>query len=152
MQAIEDIRDIFSILHDGTIETWAGDMEFLTLTIDCLYLAERIDKTFEKFYVELYHIDKIELDAWTMPITIPPAIKNGLAEIFQAELEILSAAIKDDVVAITCNQHDTDFDYCGGTLTIRCQNIKVFDQDRNELTINQWGQICDDYWNDFRKR
>ncbi|RZK03928.1 MAG: hypothetical protein EOO46_17565, partial [Flavobacterium sp.] len=123
MQAIEDIRDIFSILHDGTIETWAGDMEFLTLTVDCMYLAERISKAFEKFYVELYHIDKIQLETWIIPIPITPKIKTGLAEIFQAKLEILSAEIKEDVVAIACNQHDKEFDYHGGTLTIRCHNI-----------------------------
>ena len=62
MRATEDIRDIFSIFHDGEISAWTGNKDLLTLTVDCEYLAERIDKSFDKFYVELSFIDKIELD------------------------------------------------------------------------------------------
>ena len=61
MTVTEDIRDIFSILHDGTISAWTGDKNLLTLTVDCEYLAERIDKSFDKFYVELINVDKLEL-------------------------------------------------------------------------------------------
>ena len=49
MTATEDIRDIFSILHDGTISACTGDKDLLTLTVDCEYLAELIDKSFDKF-------------------------------------------------------------------------------------------------------
>ena len=148
MRATEDIGDIFSILHDGVISAWTGNKDLLTLTVECEYLAERIDKSFNNFYVELSIIDQIELDPWTNPLNTPAIIKTELRDIFQAELEILSADIKDNVVVVTCNQHNTDFDYWGGNLTISCQSIKVFDQSKNELTIEQFDKICNEYWNE----
>ena len=152
MTATEDIRDIFSILHDGIISAWTGDKNLLTLTVDCEYLAERIDNSFDKFYVALINVDKLELDPWTNPIDLPTIVKTGYADIFKAELEILSTDIKDDVVIVTCNQHDTDYDYCGGNITISCQAVKVFDQNKNELTIDQFGEICKKYWEEWSKK
>lgn len=137
MTATADIREVFSILHDGTISAWTGNKTLLTLTIDCEYLAERIDKSFEKFYVELINLDKLELDPWTNPIDLPTMVKTDFTDIFKAELEILSADIKDNAVIVTCNQHNPDYNYSGGNLTISSQGIKVFDQNKKELTIDQ---------------
>ena len=146
MTATEDIRDIFSILHDGVILAWTGNKDLLILTVECEYLTKLIDKSFDNFYVELSIIDKIELDPWPNPFDIPAIIKTELYDIFKAKLEILSAKIKDNVVVVDCNQHNTDFDYCGGNLTISCQSIKVSDQSKNELTIEQLDKICNEYW------
>ena len=151
MTTTEEIRDIFSILHDGVISAWNGDKDLLTLTVDCEYLAERIDKSFDKFYVELLEIDKIELDPWSTPSDLQTAIKVNIPDIFKAELEILSTEIKNKEVVITCNQHDREFDYIGGNLTISCQNIKIFDQNKTELTINHFHKICKDYWDEWSK-
>ncbi len=71
MSATDNIRDIFSILHDGTISGWTGDRNLLTLKIDCQYLAERIDKSFESFYVEFIQIDNLYLTTWPNPFDLP---------------------------------------------------------------------------------
>jgi hypothetical protein len=152
MTATKDISDIFSILHDGTISGWIGDKDLLELTVDCEYLAERIDKSFDKFYVELSDLEKLELEPWTNPVDLPTFIKIDFADIFKADLEILSADIKGDVVVVTCNQHDTNFDYCGGNLTIGCKSIKLFDQNKNELSIDQIDKICNKYWDEWSKK
>jgi hypothetical protein len=146
MTATEDIRDIYSILHDGTISAWTGDKNLLTLTVECQYLAERIDKSFDRFYVELIHVDELSLSTWPSPFDLPVQTLSEPSDIFKAELEILSADIKDDAVVITCNQHDTDFNYCGGNLTISCQAIRVFDQNNNELRLDKLSEICRNYW------
>ncbi|MFZ1799042.1 MAG: hypothetical protein WAU24_04195 [Chitinophagaceae bacterium] len=117
---LDDIRDIFSILHDGTTSSWTGDKDLLMLKVNCDYLAERIDKSFKSFYVECRQIDKLELHPWMNPIDLPQTLLTDFNDIFKAELEILSADIENDFVKITCNQHDTDFDYCGGTLLFSC--------------------------------
>lgn len=127
MSATEDTRDIFSILHDGTISAWAGNKDLMTLTVDCEYLAKRIDKSFDKFFVELIQLDELFLSTWPNPFDLPVKILTEPSDIFKAELEILTADIKDEKVVIACNQHDTEFDYCGGILTISCESIKVFD-------------------------
>ena len=152
MKATEDIRDIFSILHDGTISAWIGDKNLLTLTVDCEYLAERIDKSFDKFFVELTQLDELFLSTWPNPFDLPVQTLTELSDIFKAELEILSADVKDGKVIIACNQHNTDFDYCGGNLTISCETIKVFDQNKNEMTIDQFGEICKNYWDEWSKK
>lgn len=140
------------MLHDGTISTWTGDKNLLTLTVDCEYLAEIIDKLFDKFYIELFNIDKIEFTPWTNLVNISAIIKTNFADIFKTALEILSTDIKENSVVITCNQHDTDFDYCGGNLTISCQTIKIFDQNKNELNIDQLKKICNTYWDEWSKK
>lgn len=120
--------------------------------MDCEYLAERIDKTYDKFYVELTRIDELFLSTWPNPFDLPVQTLTELSDIFKAELEILSADMKEREVIIACNQHDTDFDYCGGNLTISCERIKVFDQNKMELTIDQFGEICKNYWNEWSKK
>jgi hypothetical protein len=152
MTVTEDIRDIFSILHDGTISAWTGDQKLLTLTVECEYLAKQIDKSFDKFNIELFNIDKLELDPWTNQIDLPAIIKTQYADVFKAELEIISADIKENVVVITCYQHDTSFDYRGGNLTISSRTIKVYDQNNNELTIEQFDKICQDYWDKLTEK
>lgn len=152
MTATEDIRDIFSILHDGLISGWKGDKDLLTLTVECEYLAKEIDEAFDKFYIDLFNVDKIELAPWTNPIGLPTVVKTDFADMFKAELEILSADIKDDVVVVTCNQHDTRFDYYGGNLTISCKKIKIVDQNKHELTVDQLEEICKKYWDKWSKK
>ena len=93
MTATEDIRDIFSILHDGRISAWTGDRNLLTLTVECQYLAERIDKSFDRFYVELTHVDELFLSTWPNPFDLPVQILTEPIDIFKAEFEILSADI-----------------------------------------------------------
>jgi hypothetical protein len=151
MIAFEEIRDVFSILHDGEISAWSGDHTQLILTIDCQYLAERINKSFQKFYVELLQVDDLSLTTWLNPLDSPVQKLIELSDIFKAKLQLLSAEIKEEKVVIECNQHDLKFNYCGGYLTIACHAIKVFDQDKNELTIDQLDGLCKSYWADMSR-
>ena len=149
MTEIEIIVNIFSILHDGVISSCSGDKNAMTLTVDCRYLAESIDKSFDKFYVELTHVDELLLTTWPNPVDMQVKTLTEPNDIFKAELELLSADIKDGKAVIACNQHDTNFDYCGGSLTIICKKIKIFDQNKNELTIDDLDKISKKYWNEW---
>ncbi len=124
----------------------------MTLTVECQYLAELIDKSFDRFYVELSQVDELFLKTWPNPLDLPVQIFTEPSDIFRAELELLSADIKDGKIVIACNQHDTNFDYCGGNLTISCLSIKVFDQKKNELTIDQLVEISKNYGDDWNKK
>lgn len=152
MPVLEDIENIFSILHDGTISEWIGDKEVLTLTVECEYLAERINNFFDKFYVELHNIDMLEMELWMNNDDLSHITKTELLDIFEAELEILSADINNGSVIITCNQSDKSFNYSGGNLKLSCQSIKVFDQNKNELSIEKFEGICRDYWEEWSKK
>lgn len=152
MTAIDDIKDIFSMLHDGGISAWAGDKSKLTLTVECQYLAQCIDKSFDKFFIELRQVKDLSLETWQNPFNLPVKILTEPSDIFKTELEILSAEIKDEKIVIACNQYDRDFDYCGGNLIIACHSIRVFDQNRNELTIDEFSKICSHYWDEWSKK
>jgi hypothetical protein len=147
MNILSDIADIFSIFHDGRIVAFEENAEGLQLTIECQYLAERINPKHEWFYVELLGVEKLEFEIWPNPITLPIQIFTRSKEIFQAELEILSAEIIGNDVRITCNQHNTNYDYCGGNVFLNCNTIKIYDQDKNELPIDFMDKICNEYWN-----
>ncbi|MBV7532904.1 hypothetical protein [Chitinophaga sp. sic0106] len=152
MTAVNDIRDIFSIFHDGTITTWTGDKDLLTLTISCKYLAERIDKSFDEFYIKLENVSTVELDPWPFEKDMPTVVKTEIADIFRAELEIISADIQENKVVVTCSQHDNNFDYCGGNLTISARAIKLLDQSEHPLTVDELWEICKAYWAEFRNK
>jgi hypothetical protein len=151
MKAAEDVRDIFAILHDGRICEWSGNKNLLTLKVECEYLAERIDKSFDSFYVDLIHVKKLQLKTWPNPFELPVLTLTEIRDIFKAKLDILSAEIHENFVIVDCNQHDTAFNYCGGNLTISCETIKIYDQNKNELTIDEFDIICKSYWNEMSK-
>ena len=147
MNVAENIRDVFSILHDGIIAGFTIDDKLLVLRVECHYLAELIDKSFDSFYVELNEIHVLSLLTWPNPFDSPVKIQKTPTDIFRAKLEILSVDIIDENVVIACNQHDLDFAYCGGYLTLSCNSIRVYDHDKNELTIDHLDSICNIYWN-----
>jgi hypothetical protein len=152
LKNLEDIRDVFSIFHDGIISNYSVNNELLKLEIDCEYLAKKIDKSYSRFFIELEKIKKIEFNPWMNPINLPQKIFTKIEDVFQANLEILSAEIENEIVKITCNQHNLDFEYCGGTLLINCKNVKIFDENIIELTIDELNKICEEYWNEFKKK
>lgn len=131
------------MLHDGSIRDWSGDRHCLTLQVDCQYLAELIDPSFESFFVELAQIETLHFDAWAEPTRT----MTDLDGIFQNDLEILSAASKENRVEITCSCWEPGFR--GGTLFLSARSINIFDQQRRELTTAELAGICKKYWDKF---
>jgi hypothetical protein len=150
MAVLDDIEDIFSIFHDGVIESYNGNVKVLTLTVNCQYLAELINPTFTKFYIRLENISMLNFTTWPNPLYLPVLTLTDLKDIFESDLEILSVDIEsNDFVNIACNQHDMAFDYCGGNLKLSCDKIEIFDEEFRRLTIDELDVICKYYWNKF---
>lgn len=152
MSTPEIVKSIFSLLHDGCFSEWTVDNYVMTLTIECQYLAERIDKSFDRFYVELGQVDAMTLTTWPNHTDIPTRILSEPYEIFKAELEILSAEIENEKVVVSCYQGDSNFDYRGGNLSLSCGSIKIFDQNKRELTIEQFGKLANEYWDEWSRK
>lgn len=152
MTTLLNIQNIFNIFHDGTIETWNGDKSKLTLKISCLYLAQRINKSYEYFYLELINIDTITLNPWTIPIDAQDIIKTNLQEIFETELEILNAEIENGSVEISVAQSNSNINYSGGILTLNCQEIKIYDHQKVLINLEYLEDICNQYWDGFGKK
>ena len=146
-ETLHEIEDIFSIFHDGTITDWKSIESGIELTIECEYLTELIDPEFSKFYVKLNKILELELEPWMQPIELPKEIKKSQYDIFKAELEILSARTENAIVKISCNQHNLEFDYCGGILKILAEKVTVKTENNSELNIKELNEISNSYWN-----
>ena len=116
------------------------------LTVECQYLAELIDPSFNQFYIELSEIKELFLLTWPDSADLPEQKLKQLKDIFEAELEILSAEIEKGQTVVVCNQPNTDFDYCGGSLVIECVKMRIYDQSKSALTVERLGEICKIYW------
>ena len=143
---------IVSFGDKETEKIWTGDKNRLTLKIGCQYLSERIDPSFDFFFLDLFDVSRLALVPWMNPIELEQEYFAEFKDIFQAELDILSADIEEDFVKIFCNQSDPDFNYSGAVLYLNCAEIKIFDQEKRELTMDVLDNICKEYWDDFSSR
>lgn len=146
---LKNVADVFQMFHDGGIIAYEGDNTLLRLTIQCDYLAELIKPEFQFFYIDLFEITQFDLDAWN-PIGEPPLILHGFAQSLQAELEIGYSDVLNDHVRVSCHQSDDNYNYVGGNLLVNCSAIKVYNQELNELTVDELETICDSYWSRAR--
>lgn len=144
-----EIEKLFSMLHDGSLTTAERQDGDLVLTIDCQYLAELIKPEWEYFLVRLKEPDVFAFEPWTDPGT-PPVMITALDQIIAADLEILSAESTGDTAVITCHCWNGD-GFKGGRLLICCQNVELYDQSGNLLSLETFGQHCRQYWERFEK-
>lgn len=148
---LNDIRDVFSILHDGVIVDCEGDLNKLTLTIQCNYLAELINPNFKNFHIDLIAITKLNFVPWVNPIDLKAIQFKSHEEFLKVGLEIISAELKDGCVFVSCLQDNTDLDYSGGHLMISAKDFNLYDHDKNTLTTDKLDSACRFYWDLYRR-
>ncbi|MBL4632289.1 MAG: hypothetical protein JKY56_00360, partial [Kofleriaceae bacterium] len=64
IDGLQKISDVFSMFHDGSIVHHQIDGDDLCLTIEILYLAERVSPTFSKFRVRLHNCEEVSFTTW----------------------------------------------------------------------------------------
>jgi hypothetical protein len=141
----ENIADAFSAFHDGNIIFEKEKNSNQIWKIDCEYLARMINPKFKFFWIKIYQVKSLQFDAWMNPFELPKEIWTNTQEVFKAELEISSAQEKNNKIVISCNQHDSDFNFLGGELFFDCESIEVFDEKWNKIEENELGEICNKY-------
>ena len=146
---LDQLADIFSMFHDGSLSYVSGDHEKLLLQIDCQYLAELLDKSFNSFYLELEEISYLTFDPWERITIGPIQLKTELAAIFCTELEIMDGEIADQKLEITCLQFDEQINFSGGTLYLVCKGFSLYNHLHEPLTIDQLYTISTSYWSKF---
>lgn len=60
------------------------------------------------------------------------------------DLEIISAKVIDNKIAIGCN---TDDGNCGGDLILIADDIMIFDESGHEIIYDELNNISHRYWN-----
>ncbi|EKD26139.1 MAG: hypothetical protein ACD_79C01346G0001 [uncultured bacterium] len=149
IKTLDDIRDIFNILHDGDIIDYEEKEKDLKLRVKISYLTERVREGYSYFTVTLFNYIKIQLETWPNQKGHEPEFYRDLNQIFQANLWILDAEIKEKSIVVSCSQADTAFDYCGGYLAFTSESAKVEDEAGKEYTIEELGNLSEAYWEEW---
>jgi hypothetical protein len=145
MNAATELSEIFSVLHDSTIESAKGEKEHLTLRVGCQYLAELFNPSFYFFYVELIGISEFTFISWEEPAVATVDTPAALALVLAADLEIVSAKVEHERTIITCIEPGSSSG-SGGELIISCQQVILYDQEKRELSLDTLRTVANNYW------
>jgi hypothetical protein len=148
----ENIRDIFSIFHDGSITHSSLEADTLSFDVEIQYLAERVSRAFRKFHVRLLGVANIHFSTWPRDLKSEPAVLTDPQKIFEPDLEILEGSLNGKEVQVVCNQHASDFPYCGGELRLRGAAAEVTDEAGKSYSLDELTALCKGYWDDWAKR
>lgn len=69
---------------------------------------------------------------------------DNIESINKFNLEISKAKIENEYIKVACWSHDEGI---GGDLIISTEQILIFDENMQKVTVERLGQICDLYWN-----
>ena len=111
IEGLERIAAIFNIFHDGTITSAVLTDGNLSLDIEIGYLAMRVNPQFTRFRVVLNGISQLDFSPWPDNSESTREKLNDTHTIFEPELEILTADVKEQNVEIVCNQFSSHYDY-----------------------------------------
>jgi hypothetical protein len=152
IEGLENVRDIFSIFHDGSISSCALDGDDLTLDVEIQYLAERVKPEFRKFKVRLFGASNVRFSTWPSDLKSDPVVLTDVPDIFDADLEILEGSLSEEEIKVVCNQHSSDLPYCGGELRFHCLRAEVADEGGKGYSIEELSELCKGYWDDWSSR
>lgn len=143
----QDIKDIFTIFHDGCIKDYECVDNDLKLTMEINFLAELMDKTYEFINLILFNVNSFYFEPWTGSITQI----TDKETIFGFQLCVVSTEFdENNNVVVHCNCLENDHvDFEGGKLIIECDDFSLTDQVGNPLTLNQLKELSSHYWNDI---
>jgi hypothetical protein len=141
----ENVGAIFNVFHDGTIDRIISENGILRLDISILYLAERVNPTYQFFFVTLHNIHSFTYTPWRNTPVTEPSVLTDLDPISAKQLEILSSTIKPEGIEVLCLETSSH----GGTLTFNADYAIVHDQGGNELSLAQLTDLAEGYWSQF---
>lgn len=147
----ENLRDMFSILHDGVIVRYDSVAPNLELNVEILYLAQRVSPEYRGFRVVLQNARELSFTTWPSDLTSPPAQIKSIPDIFAPELDVLGCEIENGALKVTCNQSSPKWNYCGGELRLKADSATVTDAGGKEYSIEELGRLCDEYWNEWQR-
>ena len=119
------------------------------MTVECQYLAQEFHHKFENFYLIITNIEHIEFEPWMTQKILDKVYISEIKDIFKAELDIGYAETKNGIVNISCFQHDTKFNYCGGNLLLKAEKIEIRDHLQRKLLPKDLYRASDNYWKNF---
>lgn len=127
------------MFHDGNLTKFIRNQSDFEFAIEIEYLAELINPMYSLFKGKLKNCTKLEYHVWGEE----HRIIDNLNTLGALELEILHAEVMDNYIAVKCLSDDGS---CGGDLVIVADDIIIFDENNQEVTLNKLDEICKLYW------
>ena len=146
----DNLRDIFSIFHDGTIVNHELVPPGLRLEVEILYLAQRVHPQYRGFRVELHNAREISFATWPSDLNAPATQMDSLADIFAPQLDILGCEVEPSGLKISCNQSSPQWNYCGGELRLAADAATLTDAGGKEYSIDELRRLSEGYWNEWQ--
>ncbi|WP_342543625.1 hypothetical protein MHH33_08960 [Paenisporosarcina sp. FSL H8-0542] len=131
--------EIFNMFHDGTLIGILNKSGNIELKIEIPYLAEMINEKFNYFYCELVNCKGIMLETWSDE----KEDTSDINTIIEYELEILDAQASKEGILVGCRSEKI----IGGNLHINSQNIKIYDESKKEISLDDLTRTFHWYWN-----
>ncbi|MEM0966109.1 MAG: hypothetical protein AAGJ81_08185 [Verrucomicrobiota bacterium] len=142
----EEISDIFSVLHDGHIESSERNEDTLSFSVSIMYLTERIEGS-NMIHVALFGYRNSEFIAW---------MKDGnsktISDYSLTDLDILSGKVEEGRIRADFSNHSSDSEYCGGTLYFECDSYAIEAPEGKSITLHAIKEVAAKYWGDFGKK
>ncbi len=146
MNKIQEIENIFSIFHDGYIDTFKIESNRIDLKISMQYLAELINDKYEFLNLSLHGVTSLSYDAWADQ----PFIMTDWNKILELGIVILNAETDNSgqiIIHSNCDNAPND-SFQGGKLVVKCLDYSLTDEENNRLTIEKLKELSTYYWNE----
>jgi hypothetical protein len=152
IRTTQDICEVFSIFHDGLIESAVLSGETLKLKVEISYLTDRIQEGFKYFFVDLDGFRDPEFRAWPAILGQEKKLITEFSTIFKSTLEILEAKLSGNRIDLACNLRDRSSEFCGGDLSFNASAATVRDEANKEYSVSELTEICKGYWDEWKAR
>lgn len=134
------IKDIMGMFQESILEEMSLAESMLNFKIECSFLAKLIKHDYQFFYGVFKGCTDIFFQPWEDEFNIISDVK----EIVALELELLNVEREDDgyiKIYVNCKQR-----FNGGNLLIKCEDLKIFDQDFLEMGLIDLTELSEKYW------
>ena len=141
----EQVARVFSIFHDGSIESRETNEHSDSVFVEIAYLAARTGPKHIGFVVDLHGLRSARFQAWPDGDLAYPAVA-GLEIVLAFDLEILDGVAHREAVMVRCLSHSSDYRSQGGELTLDLSGIDVRDESGRAYSLADLEALCSDYW------
>jgi len=144
-EPLEGMAQLFSVLHDGSIERAELEGDTLTLEVAIGYLAQRLSPPSAGFVVTLRGVSALTYSPWADPARAPWEERVGPAAVC-AGFDILEGGVRDGTLVVTLLRQGKITEDAGGELSFSAEGLTVHDSGGRAYTVAQLAELARGYW------
>ena len=134
------IFDILSVFEEGVFVELNYSDKALNFKLECRFLAEMLDPSYESFYGVFKNCDDFYFEPWDEEGLVLRAAKD----IEALRPDILSIEIAhDDSIKIFSNCSES---FSGGNFVIHAKDVMIYDEDFKVLDFETLSRLSENYW------